>query len=105
MDFYYFRMRSFPMRPYIADVELIKGTMVWLGWDGNKICYWTGFQEGIGGFGDSVPEALEDLAAQIRQKNITVWVSMPATQYKVNGLLKADCPAAEAFTKCRGSIR
>lgn len=63
-------------------------------WDGNKICAPAGsdLQEGVGGFGEDVPEALTDLVNKIRSEETTIWVPQPAKQFIEEGVVKCACP-------------
>jgi hypothetical protein len=80
-------MHSTPLR-------LIRPREIRLLWDGDKICALAGadLQEGVGGYGDNVPEALTDLVNRIRSEETTIWVPRAAKQFQENGVVKCACP-------------
>jgi hypothetical protein len=75
-------------------LRMIRTREIKLMWDGNKICALAGsdLQEGVGGFGDDVPEALIDLANRIRSEETRIWVSQSARQFVEDGVVKCACP-------------
>jgi len=63
-------------------------------WDGDQVCALAGtdLQEGVGGFGVDVPEALTDLVNRIQSEDTAIWVPRPAKQFIEDGIVKCACP-------------
>jgi len=78
----------------VIPLRLIRTREIRLLWDGDKICALAGsdLQEGVSGFGDDVPEALEDLVNRIRSEETTLWVPREAKQFIEDGVVKCSCP-------------
>jgi hypothetical protein len=57
--------------PEVVPLRFIRTRQITLTWDGDKICALAGndLQEGVSGFGDDVPKALEDLVNRIRSED------------------------------------
>jgi hypothetical protein len=55
-------------------MERIEAAEIILYWEGPVICAQVGrnLQQGMGGFGATVPDALEDLARRMREQNFHV---------------------------------
>jgi hypothetical protein len=70
-------------------IKLVRENLIRLTWKGDRICAMLGieFHSDHIGFGETVAEALRDLAAKIEKQNITVWVRRPAKQYRDKGVL------------------
>lgn len=75
-------------------MKLIRAQQIRLMWEGDKICALVGtdLQDGVGGFGDTVPEALADLINGLKSEDVTIWVPRPASQFVEDGILKCACP-------------
>ena len=74
-----FDMQSFHQSKMIQDPKSLHGRVlpaneIRLSWDGNKICALVGsdLMMGVSGFGDSVHEALAELAANLVKE--AVWI-------------------------------
>jgi hypothetical protein len=82
-------------------MELVRENLIRLTWKEERICAMLGIQhhQGRAGYGATVPEALRDLAANIENQDITVWVRRPAKPLREDGMLKAACPECGEITE------
>jgi hypothetical protein len=82
-------------------MELVRENLIRVTWKHDRICAMLGieFHPDHAGIGETVPQALRDLAAKIEKQDITVWVRRPAKQYRDEGALKAACPECGAVTE------
>jgi hypothetical protein len=85
-------------------LRLIRAREIKLMWDGDKICALAGIdlQEGVGGYGDNVPDAPADLVDRIRSEDTTIWVPRPAKQFIEDGAVKCACPECGHISEMSG---
>jgi hypothetical protein len=84
-------------------MELVRENLIRLTWKDDRICAMLGieFHQDRAGFGETVPEALRDLAAKIEKQDLTVWVRRPAKPYRDEGALKLRAPNVEPSRSSR----
>src|SRR5690242_18707451 len=79
-------------------MEILRTTQVQLLWRGERICARVGFfqKDAPAGFGDTLPEALRELALKLETAPIKIWIPRPAKVVIENGQQKLTCPECGA---------
>jgi hypothetical protein len=95
-------------RARISDdeaMELVRENLIRLTWKDDRICAMLGleFHPDHAGFGETVPQALRDLAAKIEKQDITVWVRRPVKQYPTRVRSKPRAQSAEPLRSSQTS--
>jgi hypothetical protein len=79
-------------------MEILRANQVQLLWRDGRICARVGFfaTDAPAGVGDTLPEALRELAAALETSTVTVWVPQPAKVVVEDGQQKLTCPECGA---------
>jgi hypothetical protein len=79
-------------------MEILRTSQVQLLWRDGRICARVGFfaKDAPAGVGDTLPEALRDLATTLEQSTVKVWVPRPAKVVVEDGQQKLTCPECGA---------
>ena len=80
-------------------MDLLRVRRIQLLWNTNQICARLGLgdRDYPAGFGETVPEALRNLANAIESRDLKVWVPRAAKPYTEDGVQKIACPECGAI--------